>query len=129
MENQLDQSFILPLKLQVNESSTQTQTHDFVAFVNQTWYLFIFLDAELESTTKVRIELVDDTKKVLSYTFIDGQNLNSKVIFSVRSNNGGGVITITTEFDKANSQIPTPEFYRDNSIKAFQEVDAYLLKA
>lgn len=72
---------------------------------------------------------MDEEKKVLSYSFMDGQNLNSKVIFSVRSNNGGSVITVTTELDKANAQIPTPEFYKDINIKAFQEVDAYLLNA
>lgn len=40
---------------------------------------------------------------------------------SVSSKNGGA--ELTTEFDQANMQIPTPEFYKDNDIKVFQELE------
>lgn len=96
----------------------------------------MFAGAELKSvvsTTKERIELVDEEKKTLSYSFLEGEILkyykNFKAIVSVSTKGDGALIKYAAEFDKASEEVPDPDLFRDFAVKLFQDLDAYLLKA
>lgn len=86
------------------------------------------------STTKERIEVVDEEKKILSYSFVEGQILenykNFKGIINVSSSkSGGALIKYVAEFEKKHAQVADPHFFRAFVAKLFKDVDAYLLKA
>ncbi|KAG6429601.1 hypothetical protein SASPL_107653 [Salvia splendens] len=86
------------------------------------------------SSIKEKIEAVDDEKKFVSYSVIDGDILkyykNFKGSLSVSSNSNGDNKTLlkwTCEFDKATEDTPNPDFIKDFALKTFQDLDAYLL--
>nr|USU81827.1 MLPL2 [Nepeta sibirica] len=83
--------------------------------------------------TKERIELLDEEKKILSYSFVEGEILknykNFRAIIRVsRSKSDGTIVNYLAEFEKANAEVPNPDFFKDYVAKLFHDVDDYLLK-
>ncbi|XP_047957738.1 MLP-like protein 423 [Salvia hispanica] len=86
------------------------------------------------SSIKEKIEAVDDEKKFVSYSVIEGDILkyykNFKGSLSVSSSSNGDNKTSlkwTCEFDKATEDTPDPDFIKEFALKTFQDLDAYLL--
>ncbi|KAH6763412.1 hypothetical protein C2S52_020845 [Perilla frutescens var. hirtella] len=92
--------------------------------------LSIFKESQ---SVKERIELVDDEKKILSYSFLEGEILNHfknyKAIICVTSKSDGALINYSAELEKADAHAPNPDFFRDFVVKLFHDFDAYLLKS
>ncbi|KAH6825788.1 hypothetical protein C2S53_019794 [Perilla frutescens var. hirtella] len=85
--------------------------------------LSIFKESQ---SVKERIELVDDEKKIPSYSFLEGEILN-------HYKNYEAIICVTSqmksELEKADAHAPNPDFFRDFVVKLFHDFDAYLLKS
>ncbi|KAL2464865.1 MLP-like protein [Abeliophyllum distichum] len=85
------------------------------------------------ATTKEKIEFVDEEKKSLSYTSIDGDLLkyykNFKAHLVITPKGDGSLVKWSCEFEKASEEIPNPHLIRDFAVKNFKDLDAYLLKA
>ncbi|KAL2465239.1 MLP-like protein [Abeliophyllum distichum] len=85
------------------------------------------------ATTKEKIEFVDEEKKSLSYTSIDGDLLkyykNFKAHLVITPKGDGSSVKWSCEFEKASEEIPNPHLIRDFAVKNFKDLDAYLLKA
>nr|USU81826.1 MLPL1 [Nepeta sibirica] len=86
------------------------------------------------SINKERIDSLDDEKKILTYSYIEGEILKSyknlKGTVSMSSNNGDGTIfKYVVEFDKANAQVPDPLLFKDFLVMVFQGFDDYVLNA
>ncbi|KAL1550897.1 MLP-like protein 423 [Salvia divinorum] len=86
------------------------------------------------SSIKEKIEAVDDEKKFVSYSVIDGDILKYYKGFKgslsvVSGSNGDNKSSLkwTCEFDKAAEDTPNPDFIKDFALKTFQDLDAYLL--
>ncbi|GFY88319.1 hypothetical protein Acr_06g0002590 [Actinidia rufa] len=80
--------------------------------------------------TKEKIEAVDEEKKTLSYSVIDGDLLkfykNFKATLVVSPKGEGSSVKWDCEFQKASEEIPDPNLIRDFAAKTFQDLDAYL---
>lgn len=85
------------------------------------------------STSKEKIEVVDEEKKSVSYSVIDGDLLkyykNFKAHLVVTPKGGGSLVKWSCEFDKASEEVPNPDLMKDFAVKNFQDLDAFLLKA
>lgn len=84
------------------------------------------------SSVKEKIELVDEEKKTLSYSLIEGDALNYyknfKASLSVSSKGSdGSSVKWWCEFDKTSDESPNPDLIRDFAIKTFQDLDAFIL--
>ncbi|XP_011086520.1 MLP-like protein 423 [Sesamum indicum] len=83
------------------------------------------------SSTKEKIEVVDEGKKMLSYSVIGGDILkyykNFKAHLSVSPKDEGSWVKWSCEFEKASEEVPNPDLVRDFAIKNFQDLDAYIL--
>ncbi|XP_047311563.1 MLP-like protein 423 [Impatiens glandulifera] len=90
-----------------------------------------FVESEIPITfNKEKIDVVDEEKKTLSYTIVDGDILkfykNFKATLVVSPNSGGSFVKWTCEFDKASEEVPEPTFIKDFAVKNFIDLDAYL---
>ncbi|KAL1539370.1 MLP-like protein 423 [Salvia divinorum] len=87
------------------------------------------------SISKERLEIVDDGKKILSYSFLEGEILenykNFRVVIYVGSStkSDGALVKYTAEFNKANEQVADPHIFKSFVVKLFMAIDAYLLTA
>ncbi|XP_051146311.1 MLP-like protein 423 [Andrographis paniculata] len=85
------------------------------------------------SSTKEKIEKVDEANKNVEYTVIDGEMLKYYKSFKgktvVSSKGDGSVVKWSCNYDKASEDVPNPDLIKEFAIKNFQELDAYLLKA
>ncbi|KAL7091616.1 hypothetical protein ACP275_12G116700 [Erythranthe tilingii] len=83
------------------------------------------------TSSKEKIEAVDEEKRSLSYIVIDGDVLkyykNFKASLGVNAKGDGSVVKWCCEFDKADEQVPDPDIIKDFAIKSFQDLDAYIL--
>ncbi|KAL1539372.1 MLP-like protein 423 [Salvia divinorum] len=85
------------------------------------------------SISKERIEIVDDEKKILSFTFLEGEfsenYKNLKVeISGGRGTKSGALVKYTSEFNKANEKVLDPNLFKGYVVKLVTDVDDYLLK-
>ncbi|KAL8532626.1 hypothetical protein ACS0TY_008999 [Phlomoides rotata] len=99
--------------------STDFKPELYIGVVSTTW------------STK-RIDLVDEEKKTMSYTFLKGDILNYyknfKSTVCVSDAEGDGcVVKYIAEFEKANEQIPDPILFKEFAVKAYHDFDAYLV--
>lgn len=95
--------------------------------------LFCFESAEGEvEVFKEKVE-VDDEKKLVTLTALDGHCLNLyksyKVIFQVTPKSEGGSVKITLDYEKLNENIPPPNKYLDLVVNLIKDLDAHILKA
>ncbi|GAB2220516.1 hypothetical protein Droror1_Dr00008176 [Drosera rotundifolia] len=85
------------------------------------------------TTTKERIDEVDEEKKVVGYSVVEGELLNFfksfKAKVGVAPKGDGSLVTWTCDYEKANEEVPAPELFKDFAVKTFHDLDAYLLKA
>lgn len=85
------------------------------------------------SSIKEKIEAVDEEKKFVSYSVVEGDILNfyknfkGSLSVSSKGDNNGTCLKWTCEFDKATQETPEPDFVKDFAIKTFQDLDAYIL--
>ncbi len=84
-------------------------------------------------SAKEKIEAVDTEKKTLVYSVIDGDVLKYYKTFKahteVAPKGDGSLVKWLCEFEKASDEIPDPHTIKENAVKFFNELDAYLLKA
>ena len=82
--------------------------------------------------SKEKIEEVDEEKKAVSYSVIDGDLLqaykNFKAKLVVEGKGEGSLVKWSCEFEKANDEVPPPDLLKDFAISNFRELDDYLLK-
>ncbi|KAL2482435.1 MLP-like protein [Forsythia ovata] len=85
------------------------------------------------TTTKEKIEVVDEEKKSVCYASIDGDLLkyykNFKAHLVITPNGDGSLVKWSCEYDKTSEEVPNPHLIRDFAVKNFKDLDAYLLKA
>ncbi|WP_168415089.1 MLP family protein, partial [Acinetobacter indicus] len=75
----------------------------------------------LVSVQKEKIEVVDEAKKSVSYSIIDGDLLkyykNFKAHLVVAPKGDGSLVSWTCEFEKAHEEVPDPNIIRDFAVK------------
>ncbi|MED6143644.1 hypothetical protein PIB30_007947 [Stylosanthes scabra] len=85
-----------------------------------------------------RIEGVDDAKRTIIYSVIDGDLLNNKYYKSYKGyisvtpkvdNNGGSILKWSCHYEKASQDVSEPVFIKEFITKIFQKLDDYLLSA
>ncbi|XP_057774645.1 MLP-like protein 423 [Salvia miltiorrhiza] len=85
------------------------------------------------SSIKEKIEAVDEEKKFVRYSVIDGdilkyyKNFKGSLSVSGKPDNSGTSLKWACEFDKASEDTPDPDFIKDFALKTFQDLDAYIL--
>ncbi|XP_054810687.1 MLP-like protein 423 isoform X1 [Prosopis cineraria] len=84
-------------------------------------------------TSKERIDTLDDAKKTLSYTVIEGDLLMYFKLFkahmSLEPKGDGTLVKWWCEYEKASHEVPDPDVIKEFALKNFHEVDAYIQKA
>ncbi|GJR69047.1 MLP-like protein 423 [Tanacetum coccineum] len=84
-------------------------------------------------SAKEKIEELDEAKKKVAYSVIDGDMMqyykSFKATLEVIPEGEGSLVKWLCEFEKASEQVPDPEMIRDFAAKNFKEIDEYLLKA
>ncbi|KAK2399522.1 MLP protein [Trifolium repens] len=89
-----------------------------------------------KSSSKAKIESIDDDNKVITYSIFDGEmseNYKSlkTIIQVVDKEHGGGIVKWTYEYEKLKEHISdhlSPELILDFAIKVTKEIDAHLSK-
>ncbi|KAK8959387.1 MLP-like protein 423 [Platanthera guangdongensis] len=82
---------------------------------------------------KMKIDVVDHEKKLVTYSVIGGEILSYYKSFvptlAVASKgDGGAVVTWSVEYEKLNEDAPDAETIKEFAVQTFQGLDAYLLK-
>ncbi|GMH27627.1 hypothetical protein Nepgr_029470 [Nepenthes gracilis] len=97
--------------------------------------LFKFAEGiPLITTSKERIDEVDEAKKTMGYSVIEGELLNyfksfkAKVAVAPKAPEGS-VVTWTCEYEKTSEEVSEPEHLKDFAGQTFEELDAFLIKA
>ena len=82
------------------------------------------------TSTKEKIEAVDEENKTVSYEVIGGDLFkyykSFKAHFSVIPKGEGSIVKWASEFEKTHEEIPDPHLVRDFVVKNFQDLDDYL---
>ncbi|KAM7484264.1 hypothetical protein LguiA_000273 [Lonicera macranthoides] len=85
------------------------------------------------SSSKEKIEVVDEGKKTIEYIVIGGDILkyykNFKAKLVVTPKGDGSTVKWACEYEKASEEIPDPSIIRDSAAKTFQKLDAFILNA
>ncbi|KAE9454054.1 hypothetical protein C3L33_14027, partial [Rhododendron williamsianum] len=88
------------------------------------------LEGDGKSVGSEKIESVDEEKKILSYSVIEGDLLkfykSFKATLTVSAKGGGSSVKWVSEFEKASDEIPDPNIIRDFAVDNFTKLDAYL---
>ncbi|KAL1365624.1 hypothetical protein HN51_013621 [Arachis hypogaea] len=90
---------------------------------------------ELVKTVTERIEDVDDAKRIIIYSVVDGELLkylkSYKGYISVtpKGNDNGSIVKWSCEYEKASQEAPEPIFIKEFATNVFPKVDHYLLSA
>ena len=84
-------------------------------------------------SSKERIDAVDEAKKALSYSVIEGDLLTYFKLFKAHmvlesKGDEGTLVKWWCEYDKASHEVPDPEVIKDFALKNFKEVDDYIHK-
>ncbi|KAK1437816.1 hypothetical protein QVD17_03614 [Tagetes erecta] len=84
-------------------------------------------------SSKEKIDELDEAKKKVSYSVIDGDMMHYyksfKASLEVIPEAEGSLVKWLCEFEKASDEVPNPDMIRDFAAKNFKEIDEYLLKA
>ncbi|KAM7468621.1 hypothetical protein LguiB_016183 [Lonicera macranthoides] len=87
------------------------------------------------SSVKEKIEIVDEEKRTLSYSVIEGdllkyyKNFKAHLMVTPKGEGKGSTVKYTCEFEKASEEIPDPHLIRDFAARNFQELDSFILGA
>ncbi|KAL2903186.1 hypothetical protein RDABS01_019528 [Bienertia sinuspersici] len=96
---------------------------------------FIFTDElPLIKESKEKIDAVDEEKRFVAYSVIEGGVLNFYKFFKaqlqVEPKGEGSLVKWSCEFEKAKDDAPNPEvIFKDFAVKTFKDVEEHLLKA
>ncbi|KAK6922133.1 Bet v I/Major latex protein [Dillenia turbinata] len=95
--------------------------------------LITYAGGALVQESKEKIESVDETKKAVSYSVIEGDLLKYYKKFlghiDVSPKGEGSSVKWACEFEKASEEVPDPNVIKDFVVKNFKELDEFLLKA
>ncbi|KAI3714211.1 hypothetical protein L1987_72807 [Smallanthus sonchifolius] len=84
-------------------------------------------------SSKEKIEELDEAKKKVAYSVIDGDMMQYykcfKASLEVIPEGEGSLVKWLCEFEKASEEVPDPDIIRDFAVKNFKAIDDYLLKA
>ncbi|KAI4339347.1 hypothetical protein MLD38_024300 [Melastoma candidum] len=87
----------------------------------------------LVKVSKEKIDNVDEGKKEVSYSIIDGDLLkyykNFNGTISVIPKGEGSLVKWSCGFEKASDEVPDPHIIKDFAIENFKDLDSFLLKA
>ncbi|KNA24457.1 hypothetical protein SOVF_015610 [Spinacia oleracea] len=86
------------------------------------------------SMCKEKVEVVDEEKKTVGYSIVEGDVLSFYKSFKaqlvVEPKEEGSLVKWTCEFEKSKDDAPDPEIiFKAFAVKTFQDLDAYLIKA
>ncbi|XP_054810688.1 MLP-like protein 423 isoform X2 [Prosopis cineraria] len=95
--------------------------------------MYYLAGSPIVKTSKERIDTLDDAKKTLSYTVIEGDLLMYFKLFkahmSLEPKGDGTLVKWWCEYEKASHEVPDPDVIKEFALKNFHEVDAYIQKA
>ncbi|XP_074309841.1 MLP-like protein 423 [Silene latifolia] len=98
--------------------------------------LVTYADGNPIKTTKEKIDVVDDEKKTLAYSVVDGEGITHYKSFKaqvvVEEKGEGSLVKWTCEYEKIkeDEELPiSPENLKEFAIATFKELDDFLLKA
>lgn len=95
--------------------------------------LVIVSGSPIVKASTEKIEHVDEAKKVVSYSVIDGDLLKYYKVFkgtiTVTPKGDGSLVKWSCEYEKASHEIPDPGVIQEFVVKNFKEVDEYVQKA
>ncbi|KAL8196539.1 hypothetical protein R6Q57_024834 [Mikania cordata] len=84
-------------------------------------------------SAKEKIEELDEAKKKVAYSVIDGDMMqyykSFKASLEVIPDGEGSLVKWFCEFEKASEEVPDPEMIRDFAAKNFKQIDDFLFKA
>ncbi|XP_042443165.1 MLP-like protein 423 [Zingiber officinale] len=87
-------------------------------------------EVKILTFAKERIDLVDDEKKHVSYTVIDGEIMNLyktfKATLKVEGKGEGSVVKWCIDYEKASEEVPDPDPFKEVAAKTFSHLDEYL---
>ena len=98
-------------------------------------YMFSMVGYHVVSSVKEKIEIVDEEKRTLSYSVIEGdllkyyKNFKAHLVVTPKVEGKGSTVTYSCEFEKASEEAPEPSLIGDFAAKNFQELDAFILGA
>lgn len=99
----------------------------------QIYFLHVLSGSPIVSSSKEKIEVVDEGNKTIEYSVIGGDILkyykNFKAKLVVTPKGDGSMVKWTCEYEKASDEIPDPSVIRDSAAKTFQQLDAFILNA
>ncbi|PIA62157.1 hypothetical protein AQUCO_00200276v1 [Aquilegia coerulea] len=89
-------------------------------------------DTPVITFAKEKVDLLDDTNKILGYSVIDGELMTHykslKGRIEVVPKGEGSLVKWSLEFEKASDEVPDPILMQEYASKAFIGLDTYLLK-
>ena len=90
------------------------------------------LGSPIVKISKERIDAVDEAKKSITYSVIDGDLLkyfkSFKGHISLTPKGDGTLVKWTCDFEKASHEVADPHVIKEFVVRNFHEVDAYSLK-
>lgn len=98
-------------------------------------YIYVYINyvcigSPLVKVNKERIEAVDEAKKAVSYSVIEGDLVkyykNFKAFLVVAPKGEGSLVKWACEFEKTSEDVPNPDVVKDFAVKNFLEVDSYI---
>ncbi|XP_004509856.1 MLP-like protein 423 [Cicer arietinum] len=82
---------------------------------------------------KEKIDDIDDSKRTLTYSVIDGDLLKYfkqlKSHLSVTPKGDGSLVKWSSEYEKDSQEVPEPEIIKEFAVNTFLKVDEYILNA
>ncbi|KAL1365622.1 hypothetical protein HN51_013619 [Arachis hypogaea] len=90
---------------------------------------------EAVKTVTEKIESVDDAKRTIIYSVIDGDLLKyykrykGYVNVTPKGDDNGSLVKWSCEYEKASQDVPEPNFMAEAAINTFLKVDHYILNA
>ncbi|KAJ4831466.1 hypothetical protein Tsubulata_047902 [Turnera subulata] len=98
--------------------------------------LFTYADGSpLVKVSKEKIESVDEAKKEVSYSVIEGdllkfyKSFKGTIVVVPKGDGGGSLVKWSCEYEKASDEVEVPHIIKDFAVKNFVEVDEYIRKA
>lgn len=95
--------------------------------------MWIFSGSPFVKINKEKIDDIDDSKRTLTYSVIDGDLLKYfkqlKSHLSVTPKGDGSLVKWSSEYEKDSQEVPEPEIIKEFAVNTFLKVDEYILNA